>query len=120
MTNAKSGAPVTEQCIPKSIRDKNSVRCSDDAKEDNRIVIVMQRTLARHEKYKSEQATDIQEVSKLEIDIMKERLSALFLNAGFKYAKVIHIMEKKREEPSTPPSKHQTWRTAPSSTSSAC
>ena len=94
VTDAESGAPVTEQFIPRSIRDKNPVRCSDDVKEDIRIVAVMQRTLARHEKYKSEQATDIQEVSKLEINIMKERLSTLFLNAAFKYAKVIHIMEK--------------------------
>ena len=116
MTDAKSGAPITERFIPGSIRDKNPVRCSDDVKEDNRIVIVMQRTLARHEKYKSEQATDIQEVSKLEIDTTKERLSTLFLNAAFKYAKVVHIMEK-REEPSTSPSKHQTRRTAPLSTS---
>ena len=87
VTDAESGAPVTEQFIPRSIRDKNPVRCSDDVKEDIRIVAVMQRTLARHEKYKSEQATDIQEVSKLEIDIMKERLSTLFLNAAFKYVR---------------------------------
>ena len=56
----------------------------------------MQCTLACHEKYKQEQATNIQEVSKLEINIMKERLSILFLNAAFKYTKVIHIMEKTR------------------------
>lgn len=102
VTDAESGAPITEQFIPRSIRDKNPVRCSDDVKEDNRIAAVMQRTLARHEKYKSEQATDIQEVSKLEIDIMKERLSTLFLNAAFKYAKVIHIMEKTRRTIDTP------------------
>ena len=102
VTDAESGAPVTEQFIPRSIRDKNPVRCSDDVKEDIRIVAVMQRTLARHEKYKSEQATDIQEVSKLEINIMKERLSTLFLNAAFKYAKVIHIMEKTRRTIDTP------------------
>jgi hypothetical protein len=53
VTDAESGAPITEQFIPRSIRDKNPVRCSDDVKEDNRIVIVMQRTLARHDKYKS-------------------------------------------------------------------
>ena len=103
VTDAESGAPVTEQFIPRSIRDKNPVRCSDDVKEDIRIVAVMQRTLARHEKYKSEQATDIQEVSKLEINIMKERLSTLFLNAAFKYAKVIHIMEKNEKNYRHPP-----------------
>ena len=95
MTYAKSGATIIKQFIPRSIREKKPVRCSNDIKEDNRIATVMQRTLVLHEKYKSEQATDIQEVSKLEIDIMKERLSTLFLNTAFKYAKVIHIMEKK-------------------------
>ena len=62
----------------------------------------MQRMLALHEKYKIEQAMDIQEVSKLEIEITKERLSALFLNAAFKYAKVVHIMEKLRKTIATP------------------
>ena len=114
MTDAKLGAPITKQFIPRSIRDKNPVRCSDDVKEDNKIAIIMQRTLARHKKYKSEQAMDIQEVSKLEIDIMKERLSTLFLNAAFKYAKVIHIMEKTRRIIDTP-SKHQPRSTTPSS-----
>ena len=62
----------------------------------------MQRTLARDKKYKLEQATDIQEVSKLETEITKERLSTLFLNVAFKYAKVIHIMEKMRRTIDTP------------------
>ena len=39
---------------------------------------------------------EIQEVSKLETEIMKERLSSLFLNVVFKYARVTHIMEKAR------------------------
>ena len=41
-------------------------------------------------------------MSKLEIKIMKERLSSLFLNEAFKYAKVIHIMEKLRRTIATP------------------
>ena len=61
----------------------------------------MQRTLARHEKYKIKQATGIQEVFKLEIEITKERFSNLFLNAVFDYAKVIHILEKARRTTAT-------------------
>ena len=38
--------------IPQSVRDKNPVRCSDDVKEDRRIVAAMQRAAARHEIYK--------------------------------------------------------------------
>ena len=63
----------------------------------------MQRTLARHKTHKLEPATHIQEVSKLEIEIMKERLSSLFLNTAFKYAKAIHIMETLRRTTDKPP-----------------
>ena len=106
MTDAISGETITKHFIPRSIRDKNPVCCSNDVKDDNRIAVVIQRTLARHKKYKIEQAMDIQEVFKLGIEITKERLSTIFLNVVFKYAKVIHIM-KKREELSTPPLKNQ-------------
>ena len=41
-------------------------------------------------------------MSKLETDITKERLCTLFLNAAFKYAKVIYIMEKTRRTTDTP------------------
>ena len=50
VTDAKSGATVTEDFIPRSIRDKNPFRCSNNVKEDNRIAVVMQHTLVRHEK----------------------------------------------------------------------
>ena len=63
MNDAESGAPITTDFIPRSVRDKNPVRCSDDVKEDNRIVVVMQRTAARHETYKKEQAADIHAVA---------------------------------------------------------
>ena len=116
MTDTESGETITNFFIPRSIRDKTPYRCSDNVKEDNRIAVVMQRTLACHGRYKIEQATEIREVSKLEIEIMKERLSSLFLNAAFKYAKVSHIT-KRREELSLTPSKHQPWRTVLSSMS---
>ena len=67
VTNGESGETITEHFIPRSIRDRNPVCCSDNVNEDNRIAVVMQHTLVRQERYKIEQATDIQEVPKLEI-----------------------------------------------------
>ena len=96
ITGAKSGATITEGFIPTSIRNKNPVRYSDNDEEDNRIVAVMQRTLARHKKYKIEQDNDIKEVSMLETDITKERLSSFFFSTVFKYANVINVIEKKQ------------------------
>ena len=87
MTNTESGETITKHFIPGSIRDKNSLPCSDDSKEDNRIFVVMQCTLDPHKKYKLEQATD-----------MKERLSPLFLNVTFKYDKSIHIIKKNKKK----------------------
>ena len=92
----ETGAKKTTDFIPRSVRDKNPVRCSDDVKEDTRIVDVMQRTVTRHELYKKEQAADIHVIADLEITIMKEQLNSLYLEAAFKYAKSIHVMEKKR------------------------
>ena len=69
----------------------------------------MQRTLARHKNYKLDRATDIQEVSNLKIKITKERLSILFLNAAFKYAKVIRIMEQMRRTIAIPFNHHPVY-----------
>ena len=83
VTDARSGATITEDVIPRSSRDKNLMRCHDNAKEDNRISAVMQRMLPRRKKYKIEKAKGIQEV--------KKRLTSLFLDTAFKYTNVIHI-----------------------------
>ena len=71
----ETGAKITTDFIPRSVRDKNPVRCSDDVKEDTRIVAVMQRTVACHELYKKEQVANVHVITDLEIAIMKENLN---------------------------------------------
>lgn len=93
MTGDETGEQKNTIFIPRSIRDKNPVRCSDDVKEDSRIVAAMQRAASRHETYKREQAADIHTIAKIEITILKEKINLLFLQAAYTYAKIIHVME---------------------------
>ena len=58
----------------------------------------MQRTAARHEAYKKEQAVDIRIVAELEIKILKENLRDLFLETTHTVAKMIHIAEKLKKQ----------------------
>ena len=57
--------------IPRSIRNKNNVHCSYNIEEDQRIVAVMQGFDLQHEKYMTEEAADIKEISGIEITIQQ-------------------------------------------------
>ena len=79
----KSGDNPPTEFIPRSARIKNPVFCSNDVKEDGRVVKVMQRCKLRHETYKAEQAKDIKVLSGIKIKIRQESLQDNFLKAAF-------------------------------------
>ena len=77
--------------VPRSLRNPNPVRPSDEIKEDSRTVDIISRTQTLHNEYIAQQTKNIVELSALEITIRKENMLSRFLDIAFKYAKALAI-----------------------------
>ena len=77
--------------VPRSLRNPNPVRPSDEIKEDARTIAIIGRTQTLHNEYIAQQTKNIVELSALEITIRKENMLSTFLDIAFKYAKALAI-----------------------------